>query len=115
MTNAEKEGQVVLFGFDTAGNPKTFVCPWKSYIKYNVMYKTDETDIYGHFVATKWFKSKYERDNYVKEANGMKIVECLKPEQELLHFLFDGEVLKMDFNKQPVRMHYFDIETEISD
>ena len=79
------------------------------------MYKTDETDIYGHFVATKWFKSKYERDTYVKEANGMKIVECLKPEQELLHFLFDGEVLKMDFNKQPVRMHYFDIETEISD
>lgn len=114
-TDANKHGQIILFGFDLNGNPKTFICPWKSYVKYNVKFKTDEVDIYGHYVATKYFNSKYERDQYVKNANGLNIVECLKPESEFLHYMFDSDVLKSDFNKQPLRMHYFDIETEISD
>jgi len=32
-----------------------------------------------------------------------------------LHYLFDDIVLTDDFNKQTLRIHYFDIETEISD
>lgn len=115
MTNVQHEGQVVLLGFDLNGKPTTFVCPWKSALKYNVKYKTKEQDIYGRFVATKYFKTKYERDNYVSQAHGLSIVECLKPEQELLHFLFDKDVLDLGFNKQAARIHYFDIETEISE
>lgn len=114
MIDAEKHGRIVLFGFDSNDNPKTYVFPWKSNVAYNVKYKTDEVDIYGHYVARKFFNSKYERDNYVKNATGLHIVECLKPEQEFLHFMFDEVSLNDDFNQQKLRIHYFDIETEIS-
>jgi DNA polymerase elongation subunit (family B) len=114
-TDQNKHGKIIFFGFDKNDEPKTFICPWQSYIKYNVKYETSERDIYDHYVATKYFNSKYERDQYVKNANGINIVECLKPESEFLHFMFDENVLDMNFNKQPLRLHYFDIETEISD
>lgn len=104
MTDHEKRGRIVLFGFDANGNRKTYVFPWRSYVKYNVKYKTDEQDIYGHYVATKQFNSKWERDNYVKNATGLAIVECLKPEQEFLHFMFDENVLEDNFNKQQLRI-----------
>lgn len=113
--NHEKEGRIILFGFDTNDNRKTYVFPWQSYVKYNVKYQTDEKDIYGHYVATKYFKSKWERDNYVKNASGLSIVECMKPEQEFAHFMWDANVLENDFNKQKLRIQSIDIETEISD
>ena len=115
MSDHNKNGRIILFGFDKSGNRKTFICPHKSHVKYNVKYKTDEKDIYGNYVATKYFNSKYERDNYVKNANSLSIVECLKPENEFLHKLFDENVLDDDFNKQKLRIHYLDIETEISE
>ena len=115
MTDHEKHGNIVLLGFDTNGERKTYRFPWKSYVKYNVKYKTDEKDIYGNYVATKYFNSKWERDNYVKNAAGLNVVECLKPEQEFLHYMFDENVLESDFNKQKLRIQSIDIETEISD
>ena len=115
MTDHEKHGNIVLLGFDTNGERKTYRFPWRSYVKYNVKYKTDEKDIYGNYVATKYFNSKWERDNYVKNAAGLNVVECLKPEQEFLHYMFDENVLESDFNKQKLRIQSIDIETEISD
>lgn len=110
-----KEGKIILFGFDQNENPKTFIMPWKSHVKYEVKYQTSELDIYDKFVATKEFKNVWERKKWVENAPGIKIVECLRPESEVLHFLFDEDVLTDSFNKQPLRIHYFDIETEISD
>ena len=115
MQDAEKNGRIILFGFDKQGNPKTFICPHKSHLAYNVKFKTEHQDVYGHNVAIKWFKNKYERDNYVKSANGLNIVECYKPEQEFLHKLFDEDSFDGSFNKQPLRIHYLDIETEMSE
>ena len=78
-------------------------------------YQAKRKDIYGNYVATKYFNSKWERDNYVKNAAGLNVVECLKPEQEFLHYMFDENVLESDFNKQKLRIQSIDIETEISD
>lgn len=114
-TDADRNGQIILFGFDKQGNRQVFVCPHQSYIKYNVKFKTNEKDIYGNYVTTKYFKNSFDRNKYIANANGLTIVECLRPEQEFLHQLFDENVLESDFNKQPLRIHYFDIETEISD
>ena len=115
MTDFEKNGKIILFGYDTVGNPQTFIFPWRSYVKYVVKYKTDEQDVYDRYLATKWFKNAKERDNYVAAMNGATVVECMKPEQEAAHYLFDVEALDPNFNKQPLRIHYLDIETEISD
>ena len=113
--DAMRQGQIILFGYDHAENPKTFIMPWNSHVKYAVKYETPEKDIYDRFVATKEFKNSFERKKWVEAATGISIVECLRPEQEVLHFLFDDDVLQEGFNKQPLRLHYFDIETEISD
>lgn len=115
MTDHNKQGKIVLFGFDINGNRKTYIFPWKSYIKYNVKYKTNELDIYGRYVETKYFNNKFDRDKYVKNVNGINIIECLKPEQEFMHFMWDDVVMDSDFNKQKLRIFYFDIETEISE
>ena len=114
-TDHDRNGRITLFGFDTNGDPKTYVFPWKSQVKYRVKYKTDEKDIYDNYVATKQFVNKAHRDAYVKEMDPKLIVECLKPEQEFSHFMWDANVLEDDFNKQPLRIQSIDIETEISD
>ena len=111
----ERKGQIVLFGYDLAGNPKTFICPHKSRIKYAVKYDTAEKDQYDRFVATKFFDNSSARRKYLEAADGsIAVVEALRPEQEFLHDMFDDSVFDDDFNKQPLRIHYLDIETEIS-
>lgn len=113
--NEDKEGQIILFGFDLDGNRKTFICPHKSYIKYAVKYKTKEVDIYDRFVETKYFKNSYARKKYIDGANGLIIIEALPPESEFLHKLFDNDVLSDTFNTQTLREQYIDIETEMGD
>src|SRR5574344_121340 len=114
-TDSDHNGRVILFGYDKQGTPKTFIAPWPSCIKYNVKYKTNETDIYDYYVATKQFQNAWNRKKYVENAVGLNIVECLRPEQEFLHFMFDNKVLESDFNSQELRIHYLDIETEMSE
>lgn len=112
----DRNGKIILFGYDLVGNPKTFICPWQSYIKYRVKYDTNEKDIYGNFVETRKFKSSFERKKRLEEiGNSLFIVECLKPEQEFLQAMFYDVSLNDDFNKQPLRVQFIDIETEISD
>lgn len=96
MTDFQKNGRIVLFGYDKAGNPKTFICPHRSWIKYNVKYDTEEQDVYGRYIATKYFNSSSARRKYIENANGINIVEAFRPESEFLHKLFDDVVLNDD-------------------
>lgn len=115
-TDHNKEGRIVLFGYDLAGNPKTFICPWRSKIVYRVKYDTGKKDIFGNFIETKLYKSSYERKKRLEDiGQSLWIVECLRPEQEFLQEMFYKDCLKNDFNTQPLRMQYIDIETEISE
>lgn len=114
-TDVERNGRCILFGYDVNGNEETFIIPHKSWIKYKVKYPTEEKDSFGNFVETKYFKNVYDRRKYLDNANGLAIVEALKPEQECLHSLFDDCVLDADFNNQTSRMFFLDIETEIHD
>jgi len=116
LTDHEKKGQIVLFGFDKAGNRKTFIAPWKSHIHYRVKYDTGRRDIYDNFIETRWFNSSFERKKRLDEiGKSLFIVECLKPEQEFLQEMFYKDALEPDFNKQDLRIQFIDIETEISE
>lgn len=115
VDQSDGKGKVILFGFDKKECRKTFICPHKCHIKYAVKYKTDEQDARGRYVATKWFDTKRQRDKYIEQATGLTIVEAMRPEDEFLHEMFDDVALDPEFNKQRLRVHYFDIETEISD
>ena len=115
-TDHNREGRIVLFGYDLAGNPKTFICPHKSWIKFKVKYDTNEKDIFGNFIETRYFKSSYERRKRLDDiGQSLWIVECLKPEQEFLQEMFYKDCLDESFNTQPMRVQFIDIETEISD
>lgn len=115
LTDHERKGQIILFGYDTFDNPQTFILPHKSWIKYRVKYQTPEKDIYGNYVDTKYFDSSYSRKKYLENSNGLFVVEALRPEVECLQKLFRHAYLDADFNKQSVRTFYLDIETEISE
>lgn len=116
LTDHERKGQIVLFGFDPAGNRKTYIIPWKSWIKYRVKYETAEKDIYENYVETRWFNSSFDRKKRLDEiGNSLHIVECLSPEQEFLQEAFYKVALDPDFNKQELRVQFIDIETEISE
>ena len=116
LTDHEKKGQIVFFGFDTVGNRKTYIIPWKSWIKYRVKYETPEKDIYENFVETKWYNSSFERKKRLDDiGSSLHIVECLRPEQEFLQEAFYKVALDPDFNKQDLRVQFIDIETEISE
>lgn len=112
----DKNGVIILFGFDNDGNRKTFIVPHKSHIKYNVAYKTKEKDIFGRYVETKYFKNTKERKSYVDACgDSLPIIEMFPPQNEFLHEVFDGVALDETFNKQKLRTFFFDIETEISE
>lgn len=98
MTDQDKQGKIILMGFDTYDHPQTFIFPWRSYVRYAVKYPTDEKDVYDRNIATKWFKNAKERDNYAQSMNGATIVECMKPELEAAHYLFDKDALDPNFN-----------------
>lgn len=116
LTDHNRNGQIVLFGFDLVGNRKNFIIPWKSHISYRVKYETDKKDIYDNYVETRYYNSSFERKKRLEDiGNSLFIVECLRPEQEFLQEAFYDVCLDQDFNKQTMRIHFIDIETEISD
>lgn len=115
-TNDTNNGVIYLFGYDINGNPQNFVCEHRPHIKYVVKYKTDEKDIYGRNIATKYFRSERERREFVRSSGAtMTIIENFKPENEFLHMVFDDVALNEDFNTQKQRIFFYDIETEIGD
>lgn len=115
MTDHERKGRIILFGYDTTGNPKTFICPHRSWIKYNVKYDTGEKDIFGYDVATKWFDNSQVRRKYLEASDGLNVLEALRPESEFLQRVFGDVVFEPGYNTQSIRVQSLDIETEISD
>lgn len=118
-------GQIVLFGFDKGGNPKTFKFPFYPSVKYEVKHVTNEKDLYGKYIETKWFDSPFDRRQWCSAMEDkIKIISCYPPEQEFLIQLFTNRVfiknketksceLNKNFNTQPARVHYIDIEVAI--
>ena len=115
-TDYEKKGRIIFFGYDLVGNPKTFICPHRSWIKYNVKYDTNEKDIFDRYVATKYFDNSQARRKYMEAVEGgMNILEALRPESEFLQRLFGADAFEPGYNTQQMRIQSLDIETEISD
>lgn len=108
-----KNTYIVLFGYDLNGNPQKFVCPHRPHIKYNVGYPTNELDIYGNYVETRYFDTAKERREALDDHSFSNVIECFRPESEFLHEMFDDVTLDTSFNKQPLRTFYIDIETEM--
>ena len=116
MTDEQNNGVIVLFGYDLVGNPKTFICPHRCHIKYNVNYVTDEKDIFDNYVETRYFKNTKERKKYIDQVkDAIHIIECFSPASEFLHEMFDDVALdEKVFNTQDLRVFFLDIETVVT-
>jgi DNA polymerase elongation subunit (family B) len=108
-------GQIILFGYDAAtGEPRTFTFPYYPHVSYESHSHSTIKDLYGKYVQQKWFKDTQERKFFVDNLDeSVKIVECYPPEQEFLLEVFGKKAFDDDFNKQPLRVHYLDIEIAI--
>jgi DNA polymerase elongation subunit (family B) len=110
------QGVILFLGYDKQGNPQNYKIPHKSHVKYVVKYKTQEKDIFGRYVETKYFNNTTDRKNFIDNfPDKANIIECLPPQNEFLHKYFDEYALDESFNTFPLRIQYYDIETEISD
>lgn len=107
---------IILFGYSKkTGQPQIFAIPHNPRVVYNVKYDTDLKDIYGNNCIIKHFNTAFERRKWLTEKGNINVVEALKPEEEFLHDKFDKVVLDSNFNTQPLRYHFIDIETEVSE
>jgi DNA polymerase elongation subunit (family B) len=109
-------GEIILYGYDKKGHPKTYKFEHHSHVKYIVPYKTREKSIFGEYVATKDFRNVYDRNKWMKSLTGsIKIIECYQPEQEFTQIHFSKYIDDSEFNSQKLRYHYLDIEIAIED
>lgn len=113
-TNSDNEGEIVLFGWDKDGKRDTFYFPFSPTVKYEVKEDTPNKTIFDTSVNIKTFKNSWERKKWIDAASeGINIVEAFKPEQEFLIKNFSEYAFNDDFNTQPLRIHFLDIEIAI--
>jgi DNA polymerase elongation subunit (family B) len=112
---SSREGsRVILYGYDSNNNPKTFIIPHLSHALYEVKFDTNRQSIFGTNVATKTFDSSYERYKWLSSlSDSIKVFEAFRPETEFLHRQFANMFLDDAFNTQPLRTHFIDIEIAV--
>ena len=118
-------GYIYLYGYDKAGNRRTFKFPFYPSVKFEVRHQTTERDLYGKCIETRWFDTPYDRKQWcLSMEDKVRIISCYPPEQEFLLTVFGSKVFNYDrekdkitlneaFNTQPIRTHYIDIEVAI--
>lgn len=113
---ATKSGVMHCFMFNKAGEPFDFKYQYNCRLGYVTQSASPHIDIFGRHIVYKEFKSSSERSRWITDnADMVTIVDCVSPAQDFLTALFGDNTEDDDFNKQPLRIHTLDIETEISD
>lgn len=115
-TKVDNQHSIVLFGYSKeTGKPKNFVLPLTCSVLYRVKYETNLKDIFGSSLAVKTFSNAFERYKWLDSKGSIQVVQAFKPEEEFLHEQFESVAHEPSFNTQPLRLHFIDIETEVSD
>ena len=113
-----KLGYIYFMGFNKKNEPFNFRYRWQCSMGYALKDKDPDcpTDIFGRSLKYKYFDSIKARKDYISDNKQVfDLVDVKSPEQEFLIELFWDVAEEPDFNQQPVRVHWLDIETEISD
>ena len=113
-----KLGYIYFLGFNKKNEPFNFRYRWQCSMGYALKDKDKScpSDIFGRSIKYKYFDSIKARKDYITENKQIfNIVDVKSPEQEFLIELFWDIADEPEFNQQPVRVHWIDIETEISD
>lgn len=111
-----KTGYLHCFMFDKENKPFNFTYRYNCRVGYVTNSKTEHVDIYGRNIVYKEFVTSWARSSWLTENEGLiTVVDCVPPAQAFLTELFSDNTEDDDFNKQPLRVHCIDIETEMSE
>ncbi len=113
-----KLGYIYFLGFGKDEKPLNFKYRWQCGMGYALKDRSKDlpSDIFGRSLKYKYFDSIKARRDYIDENKKVfNIVDVCSPEQEFLIALFWDVAEEEHFNTQPIRIHWLDIETEISD
>lgn len=70
------------------------------------------TSIFGTPLSKKIFKNSWERSEFIKDSKITRLFENFKPAQQFLMDEYGGMQDSEDFSKNPLKICFFDIETE---
>ena len=114
-----KHGEITLLGYDLDGKPRDFHFPYRVSVAYHIKGdKTDtgEVDLYGEPLRRKYFDTAYERREWLKtvdSSNSMVVLEAFPPEDAFIMDVFGHRLYDDDYNQNPLRIHFFDIEIAV--
>ena len=112
------DGYVHAMMFDKAGDPFNFKYKFPSRVGYAVNDEGEmyDKDIFGRSIKYKSFNNASKKYKWMEQnADNLTLVDTLAPAQDFLNQLFNKETEDDNFNKQSLRTHFIDIETEVSD
>ena len=107
---------IFLYGYSKATKkPKDFVIPFRPEVLYRVKYETPIKDIFNNSLERKEFPNSFERYKWLQNKGNIHVVQAYRVEEDFLHKQFTDIALESTFNTQPLKIHFLDIENEVSE
>lgn len=106
-----REQLVKLFTWDKQGRRIVTDCSYNPYIWIESKKTTDKKSLFNTNVVRKDFNTQWDRNKYIRDSGRTRIFENINPEHQFLIDTFWREHQNDDFNKNPLKILYIDIET----
>lgn len=111
---SNKAKQIVLFTWNTDGERICVEVPFSPYL-YIEDARGEKMSVYGTRVRKKSFISSYERNKFVADSGIKRLYENFSPTHQYLIDTFWRDNEKPEFTQHPLKVLFFDIETDIRD
>lgn len=106
-----REQCMKLFTWDNDGNRTVVDCSYSPYLYVETKQDTQYTSIFKTNLKKRVFKAQKDRAIFVNSTGLERIFENIAPQQQFLIDTFHTKNEDMDFNKNPLKVLFFDIET----
>lgn len=102
---------IKLFTWNDKGERVILDKPYKPYL-YIEDNKGTYTSIFGTPLIKKTFPTPWDRNKFIEDSRITRLFENFKPAQQFLMDEYEGLEESEDFTKNPLKICFFDIETE---
>jgi len=106
-----KDQVIRLFTWDESGNRISYDCSFEPYIYLETNNKEDVLSIFNTKLKKKKFKNQAERYRFLKDNKIERVFENLNVQQQFLIDTYWKNNEDADFNKNPIKVLFIDIET----
>jgi len=107
----QREQCMKLFTWDTNGTRIVTDCSYNPYVYVETKKETNFKSIFQTNLKKKIFRSQADRRRFIDSSGLTRIFENIRAEQQFLINTFYTKHTDPDFNKQPLKTFFIDIET----